>query len=174
MGPLVVGIICFLVLFPVFLIFSEMWSQMRPIVYNQTLKGTNSNYTNANAINRLGDSFFYYSGDTVIVLMYFILIVGVMISALYENAHPETLPIGLLVLIPLIIITIVLADLSHWFYSNSGFANIIAHYPSTIYLSDYAPYLTALFSIAYLVLVISKKHVFNIRGGGPSSNVVSG
>ena len=170
---LAIAVACFLVLLPVMLILSEMWSMASPIIYSYNVNATNS--TTANKISNFGNSFFYYSGDTIIVLMYFFMILGLFLSALYEGARPETLPIGLLFLIPLILITMPLADLSHAFYTNPGFANVAQYYTSSEYLSDYAPYLTALCTIIYLYLVMTRKNIISGLGfGGGGGNVIGG
>ena len=109
-GGVIILVLCFLLLFPVLLMFTSMWNYARPIIDNQTLAGTNTlglggNQSNANVINRLGDSFFYFSSDSIIVILYFALVIAFFVSALYESARPETLPLGLLFLIPLILIS---------------------------------------------------------------------
>ena len=171
-GAFLIGVMVFLVLFPTMLILTEMWSMMRPIVTNSTITGNNAT-VNARITN-LGNSFFYYSGDSIIVFMYFALVGALFLSALYEAARPETLPIGLLFMIPLIIVTLPLADLSHWFWSNPGFSNIAVYYQNTEYLSDWSPLITALVTISYLLFVVTKKQVFGGGSGGGGSNVVSG
>jgi len=171
-----IAVVIFLVGLPIFLIFAEMWSFMSPIVTNQTITGNNASVSAK--IQNLGDSFFYYSGDTILVLLYFAMIAGLFISAIYEAARPETLPIGLLFMIPLIIITLPLSDLSHWFYMSSGFSNVAHYYTATEYLADNSPLLTALFTLAYLVFVSTKKQInaslFGGSSGGGGGNVVSG
>ena len=173
-SALIIMIYCFLVLFPVLLLLSGIWAQARPIFDNQTITGNNA--TVANQINRIGDSFFFYSSDSIIVLMYFALIIALFISAIYEQARPETLPIGLLFLIPLILITFPLADLAHYFYTNPGFANVAGYYGSTEYLADNSPLITILITIVYLVFVVTKRQIFggNSGSGGGGVNIVSG
>jgi di/tricarboxylate transporter len=175
MGALEVAIVVFLVLFPLMLIMSEMWSGMRTVVADQNVTGNNATVTTR--ITNLGDSFFYHMGDTTLVLIYFGLIAALFISAIYENAHPETLPIALLFIIPLILITLPLSDMSHWLYSNAGFANVAPYYQSTIYLSDNSPLITTLCTLAYVVFVITKKQTnvqYSGGSGGAGGSVVSG
>ena len=169
---LAIAVACFLVLLPVFLILSEMWSMASPIIYGYNLNATNS--TVANSISNFGNSYFYYSGDTIIVLLYFGMIIGLFLSALYEGARPETLPIGLLFLIPLILVTMPLSDMIHAFYTNPGFANVAIYYQSSEYLADYSPYLTALVTIIYLYLVMTRKNIIAGLSNGGGGSVVSG
>jgi hypothetical protein len=168
-GSLLITVIVFLFLFPTLLMFSELWSYMRPVINNNV---TGSQHA-TNVIRGIGDSFFYFSADSILVILYFALVIALMISALYEAAHPETLPLGLLFLIPLILVTFPLSDIAHAFYTNPGFANVAPYYASTEYLSDNSPALTILFTLAYLVLVITKKQIF--QAGAPAGpGIVSG
>lgn len=161
-GPLILGVFCFLVLFPVFLMLASIWSATQPVV----VAGLNA--TDANQITNLGNSFFYNSTDQIIIFMYFGCVIGIFISCLFESANPATFPIGLLFLIPLLLISFPLADISHAFYTNPGFANVAPHFTGTEYLSDNAPWLTALITIAYLLFLATKKGGANngMPGGG--------
>ena len=104
--------------------------------------------------------------------MYFGCVIGIFLSALWEAANPATFPIGLLFLIPLLLISFPLADISHAFYTNTGFNNVAGHFTNTEYLSDNAPWLTALITVAYLLFLASRK------GGTPGmpqgGNIVGG
>lgn len=173
-GGLLIMVYVFLVLFPTMLLLSSIWSQAQPILTSNTINPY-LNSTDANSITQLGNNFFYYSSDSIIVIFYFALVAALFISAIYEQARPETLPLGLLFLIPLILITFPLADLAHYFYTNPGFANVAGFYGSTEYLADNSPTITILVTIIYLVLVITKKQLGLGNGGsGPSSNIISG
>lgn len=164
-GPFILAIFCFLVLFPVFLMLASIWSYSSPYI----TQGLNA--TDANQINNLGNAFFFNSTDEIIVLIYFGCILGVFLSALWESANPATFPIGLLFLIPLLLISFPLADISHAFYANPGFANVAGHFTGTEYLSDNAPWLTALVTIVYLLLLATRKQGSGVPGGG---NIVGG
>ena len=135
------------------LMLSEMWSQMRPFM-NNTVTGSTAA---TKQIDQLGDSFFYFIPDSFLVILYFGMIMALFISALYEAARPETLPIGLLFIIVLILVTFPLSDMSHAFYTNPGFANVVQYYSATEYLADNSPLLTSLFSLAYIIFVVTKK-----------------
>lgn len=175
-GALIIGIICFLVLFPVLLLMTSIWAQAKPYLDNQITNSTMNatlQQEALNHINGLGDSFYYNSSDAIIAFMYLALIAAFFISAIYENSSAATLPIALLFLIPLILITFPLADLSHYFYTNAGFANIAPYYKTTEYLSDNSPLITILCTVIYLVLLITKKQ-WNLNGGGGGASVVSG
>jgi len=166
-GPLIVGVSCFLVLFPVFLMLASIWSATQPVV----TAGLNS--TDANQITNLGNSFFYNSTDSIIIFMYFGCVIGLFISCLFENSNPATFPIGLLFLIPLLLISIPLADISHAFYTNPGFSNVAMHFTGTEYLSDNAPWLTALITIAYILFLATRKG--GASGGLPiGGNIIGG
>ena len=166
-GPLVLAIFCFLVLFPVFLMLASIWSYTQPYV----TQGLNA--TDSNQITNLGNSFFFNSTDEIITFMYFGCVIGIFLSALYEASSPSTFPIGILFLIPLLLISFPLADISHAFYTNPGFANIAGHFTGTEYLSDNSPWLTALITVAYLLFLATRKQG---QGGNPGggSNVIGG
>lgn len=161
-----VGIFCFLVLLPIFLMLAQIWSYAQPSV----TKGLNA--TDANQINNLGNSFFYNSADQIIVFIYFGCIMGIFLSALWESANPATFPIGLLFLIPLLLLSFPLADISHAFYTNPGFANVAGHFTGTEYLSDNAPWLTALVTVAYLLFLATRKQ--GAPGVPSGGNIVGG
>lgn len=160
------AVVCFLVLFPVFLMLASIWSYTQPVV----TQGLNS--TDANSITALGNGFYYNSTDSIIIFMYFGCIAAIFISAIFEQSNPASLPIGLLFLIPLIIISFPLANISHAFYTNAGFANVAGHFTGTQYLSDNAPWLTALVTIAYLLFLSTRKSgSSNMPSGG---NIIGG
>jgi hypothetical protein len=146
---------------------ASIWATTQPVI----TKGLNA--TDANQITNLGNSFFFNSADEIIVFIYFGCVIGIFLSALWESANPATFPIGILFLIPLLIISFPLADISHAFYTNSGFANIAGHFTGTEYLSDNAPWLTALITIAYLLFLATRKGAGAGNPGG-GSNVVGG
>lgn len=173
-GPLMVAVLVFTLLLPTMLILAQMWSQASPIITNQINNSTMNSSLKTQAINHitnLGNGFFYYTAPGILVLLYFMLILAVFISALYESAHPETLPIGMLFLIVLIIVTLPLTDLTHYFYTNSGFATVAPYYKSIEYLSDNSPLLTALATFGYLLFISTKKMIFGSPGGTQSTSV---
>lgn len=163
-----VWVVVILLLFPTWLLFSEMWSYLAPY-QTATLVGSQAG---SNLINQIGNTFFYYMPDGMLVLMYFGLIMAVFLSAVYENARPETFPIGLLFLIPLILITFPLSDFVHYFYSQPGFANVVGYYQSIIYISDWGPLFTILVTLAYLLFVMTKKSSSSSIPSG--SGIISG
>lgn len=144
-----------------------MWFYAAPFFNSNTVGSVQG----SNVIQQLGNTTFYYIPDSALTLLYFVSILGVFLGALYENAKPESLPIGLFFLIVLILVTLPLSDFSHWLYNQPGFAPIAGHYTSSEYISDNSPLFTALFTIAYLIFVITKKTTAGSPGG---PNVVSG
>ena len=170
-GALIISVMCFMVALPIFLIFAEMWSYAAGPV----TQGLNA--TDAAVVTNLGNSFFYHTGDQFITLLYFMLIFALFVSALYEAAHPETLPIGLVFLIPLMLITLPLSDMTHAFYTNPGFANVAPYFTSSEYLSDQAPQITTIVTLIYIIFVVTKKQLLAAVGfgqAGEGGNVVSG
>lgn len=166
-----VYVVVFLLCFPVWLLMSEMWSYLSPWYSggNTILTGS---VQGSNVITALGNTTFYYIPDSALTLLYFGLIVAVFLGALYEAANPETLPIGLLFLIPLILVTMPLSDFTHWLYNQPGFANVAGYYTSSEYISDWSPLFTTLFTIGYLIFVITKKQTYGTLPSGP--NIIGG
>lgn len=167
-GALLIGVVVFMLLFPTWLLFSELWSFMSPTL-TPALIGSNQGST---LIHNLGNTVFYYIPDTMLTIMYFALLMAFFLSALYENSRPETLPIGLLFLIPLILVTFPLSDFTHAFYTNPGFANVAQYYTSIEYISDWAPLFTTISTLAYIVFLVTKKQVFQDLPSG--SGIISG
>lgn len=177
LGGLLIMVLCFLLLFPVLLMFSSLWLNTRITIDNQITNSTmNSTLQNEalNHINGLGNSFFLNSSDQIIILMYMALIVAFFISALYESSNPASLPLALLFLIPLILITFPLADIAHAFYTNAGFANVAGYYKGTEYLINYSPMITIVITLVYIVLLATKKGVPGSGGGGGGTSIVTG
>jgi hypothetical protein len=170
LSAFIVSVVVFMGLFPLFMILTEIWVTAQPIIVATCPPSVPSC---AKTINQLGNETFEYIPDTALTLLYFGLIAAVFISALYEAAHPETLPIGLFFLIVLIFVTFPLSDYGHAFYTNPGFLNVSAYYSSTEYLSDNSPILTALFTLAYLLFVTTKRTTI-IQGMPQGSGIVNG
>lgn len=163
MGVVLLG--CFFVA----VLFSAMWGELKPQIDN-AIAATSPQ--GVKVINNLGDSFFYYTQDTMLTLLYFGLVLAVFISALYENANPESFALGLLFIIPLIIVTFSLSDLAHAFYSVQGLAGVKGYFTSTEYIMDYLPVFTAIFSLGYLIFLATKKNIF--KGAPSGSGIYSG
>lgn len=143
-------------LFMVFVLFTAMWIYERPSITKFLVsEGLKNSTSQTAAVPELitADQFFYHAGDSIATFIYFALIFALFIRAIYEGADPAVLPLGLLILIPLIIVTFPLADAAHSFASQSLLKGAANYYSSTLYLLENAPIITAVVSLIYLIFL---------------------
>lgn len=145
-----------------FIVMANIWVQAKPLILNSTTA------SGAKVIAALGDTFYLTGTDSLLVFFYFISVVGVFVSAYYESADPNTLPIGILFLIPLILITFPLSDFAYHFIASQP-AAVADHFSGTLYILAWLPVFTTVITLGYLIFVVRKN---NLMPHG--NNIISG
>ncbi len=169
--PLIIGISLF-VLIVVMVLFVVIWSQLGPKL---NVANANLNATQKAVINGFGNGFFYNSLDILMVFIYAILILAAFISASYEGADTtSTLVLGLVFLVVAVIVSFGISDVAHSYLTQAALLPITKQYFSrSLYLMDNLPVLTGLFTIGYMIFVVTRKHI-STGGGGGGMQVVQG
>lgn len=170
-------VIALVIISIVFVLFAAMWLQFRTGIDNQATNSTLPlNSTTLTQINGLGNGFFLTNGQDIILLFWFALIVALFISASVENATFLTIPIGVILMVPIMLISFIGSDLAHAFLTSPSLTAITGtYYSGILYLTDNLPVVSGVLCIVYLVLVVLTKGRGASGGGGTSSqNIVSG
>lgn len=159
--------IIFTVVAIVFILFAVFWLNFRPkLLASATNTLFPLNTTQINQIRQTGNGFFLYSGDTILIFFYFMLILATFISASHEGADAQALPLGLPLLILAILVSMPISDFAHAFITSPSLASAATWYKGTLYIEDNLPTFTALGTLAYLVFVITRRGGVGFGGYG--------
>lgn len=156
--------IALLGVFIFFMLMATLWLHIRPGLDNATTP------QGASVINNIGNIFYLDGTDSILLFMYFTLVIGSFISDYYEAADVITLPVGLLLCIPIILVTMPLSDFAYAFATSPSMLSVAPYFKSTIYLLENLPIFTAIITLANLIFVVTKK-----SGGLPHGpQIISG
>lgn len=128
-------------------ILALLWLNFSPQILN-TIPSNSSTYTQ---IKTLGNQFFLNETDAVLVTIYFIFVAAMFLSAIAIGGSPLALPIGFVLGIIAIIISLPLSDAAHAILYNPQFVPATQHYPGTLYILDHLPELTAIEILIYML-----------------------
>lgn len=164
----------------ILIVFSLMWLTTRTYIntaltpYNSLLANTPVKISSATV---LGNSFFLNAGDSIIILMYFMLILASFLSARSEGSDSASFVIGLAMLLVGIIVSFPLSDFGHFFLTNAQVTPAATYYKGSMYLIENMPIIVAVSTFVYLLLVATNKkspQFPSVGGGGGNAPIVSG
>ena len=168
----IIGIMAF-VMAVVFILFIVIWGKVSTQLHTQI---SSLNQTEQNQVLGLGNSFFNNSLSIILIFIYFMLILASFIAAAYEGASgTATLVLGIVFLIVAIIVSMGISDVAHQYLTQAALLpSTQQHFKAVLYLMDNLPLVTGIFTVAYLVFVITRKEVIVRQGEGGGGNYVGG
>lgn len=166
----IIGILAF-VMVVIFILFVVIWGKLSTTLKPQI---ATLNATEQNQVLGLGNGFFNDSLDIILIFIYFILILASFMAAAYEGASgTATLILGIVFLIVAVIVSMGISDIAHQYLTQAALLpSTKQHFSMALYLMDNLPLLTGIFTVGYLVFVITRKEIVVRQGGG--GNYVGG